>query len=140
MLGHSFPNLNGDNHKATSPKSNKYNCIAWAYGVKDNWFWPNEYYFWPNDIRYEETPEAFIELFRSINYERCDTSLRESGYEKIAIYVLNNVPTHAARQLPNGKWTSKLGSDIDIEHDTPDCLNGPMYGRVTIIMKRKYRS
>ena len=26
--------------------------------------------------------------------------------------------THAARQLPSGKWTSKLGDADDIEHNT----------------------
>jgi hypothetical protein len=81
--------------------------------------------------------EAFIELFRSVNYECCDTSVPENSFEKIAIYMLDNIPTHAARQLPNGKWTSKLGSGID-EHDTPDCLNGPIYGKSAIIIKRKY--
>jgi hypothetical protein len=61
----------------------------------------------------------------------------ENGYEKVAIYTLNGVPTHAARQLPNGNWTSKLGSEIDIEHNSLDCLNGTVYGKAEIIMKRR---
>jgi hypothetical protein len=136
MLGCNFPNLNHANYKITSPMDNAYNCIAWAYGVKDNWFWPSEPYFWPDNIRYEETIEAFVELFHSINYEYCDNYLPENNYEKIAIYALNDIPTHAARQLSNGKWTSKLGRNIDIEHNTLDCLNGPAYGEVAVIMKR----
>jgi hypothetical protein len=27
---------------------------------------------------------------------------------------------HAARQLPNGKWASKLGDDVDIVHVKPE--------------------
>jgi hypothetical protein len=46
-------------------------------------------------------------------------------------------PTHAARQLPNGKWTSKLGRWQDIEYEL-DGLVGKMYGTVTVnqILKR----
>jgi hypothetical protein len=44
-------------------------------------------------------------------------------------------PTHAARQLPNGKWTSKLGRWQDIEHEL-DGLVGEMYGTVKQILKR----
>ncbi len=43
--------------------------------------------------------------------------------------------TRAARQLPNGKWTSKLGRWQDIEHEL-DGLVGEMYGTVKQILKR----
>ena len=52
------------------------------------------------------------------------------------IYVLNAVPTHAARQLPDGKWTSKLGPFEDIKHSTLVCLKGPLYGEPDTYMKR----
>lgn len=44
--------------------------------------------------------------------------------------------THAARQLPDGSWTSKLGPDEDILHRTPQALVGDLYGQVQAIMKR----
>jgi hypothetical protein len=44
-------------------------------------------------------------------------------------------PTHAAQQLSNGKWTSKLGRWQDIEHEL-DGLVGEMYGTVKQILKR----
>jgi hypothetical protein len=56
---------------------------------------------------------------------------------RIVLYIKDGKPTHAARQLPTGKWTSKLGSDIDIEHDYPEVLNGQDYGIASIFMKRK---
>jgi hypothetical protein len=93
--------------------------------------------YWPANIARKETIEAFIELFASVRYCHCDNQLFEPGYEKVAIYVLSDKPTHAARQRQSGKWTSKLGLDIDIEHDSPEVLNGPIYGSASIFMKRK---
>jgi len=49
--------------------------------------------------------------------------------EKIALYALQGVPSHAARLLANGLWTSKLGADIDLSHDLSE-LEGPRYGQV----------
>jgi hypothetical protein len=47
--------------------------------------------------------------------------------------------THAARQLPDGTWTSKLGKDVDIEHDYPDDVAGGVYGEVVVLMQRTTR-
>jgi hypothetical protein len=55
--------------------------------------------------------------------------------EKIAIYALNNLPTHTARQLVTGEWTSKLGEDYDISH-TVSCMDGPEYGTAVVYMQR----
>ena len=69
----------------------------------------------------------------------CSDSSLEAGYEKIAIYVKDGIPTHAARQLGDGRWTSKLGKYEDIEHDSLDALNGDgygEYGRVALFMSR----
>ncbi len=43
---------------------------------------------------------------------------------------------HVARQLKEGMWTSKLGPDEDIEHNTLDALEGELYGAVTQVLKR----
>jgi hypothetical protein len=133
-----FPNLSYQNSKPTSPAKNEYNCIAWAYGVDDIWFWPDTdgQYYWPDTIKRSEDINTFIDLFNSIRYVICENSDLEYGYQKIAIYMQDGSPTHAARQLPDGKWTSKLGSSIDIEHDTLDCLHGPAYGKSAVLMKR----
>lgn len=52
-------------------------------------------------------------------------------------------PTHMARQLANGMWTSKLGGNEDITHFTLDALEsyGPIrirdeYGCGVIYMRR----
>jgi hypothetical protein len=42
---------------------------------------------------------------------------------------------HAARQLPTGHWTSKLGESEDIEHRLHD-LEGLIYGQVVLVLAR----
>ena len=78
---------------------------------------------------------AFRDAFASLGYTVCDSEELEAGHEKIALLALAGVPKHAARQLPSGRWTSKLGLLEDIEHDLHD-LEGTQYGSVIIIMKR----
>lgn len=60
------------------------------------------------------------------------------GFQKVAFFVgANGVPTHAARQLPSGLWTSKLGEWEDIEH-TLHALEGDIYGTVALLLKRRF--
>ena len=47
---------------------------------------------------------------------RCDTSDPEPGLEKVAVFADETGPTHAARQLADGMWTSRLGRSEDTEH------------------------
>jgi hypothetical protein len=59
------------------------------------------------------------------------------GFEKIAVFADDDgVPTHAARQLSSGAWTSKLGQAEDIQHPLRS-LEGEIYGKVAIILKRR---
>jgi len=75
-------------------------------------------------------------MFESLGYVPCEGSQLEPGFEKVALYAAGMFYTHAARQLPNGLWTSKLGKAEDIEHDAPDDLAGGLYGEVVQIMRR----
>jgi hypothetical protein len=82
------------------------------------------------------TIEAFRLAFATLGHEICSGEELEPGFEKIALFANNEgVPKHAARQLSNGKWTSKLGRLEDIEHSLHD-LEGTLYGSVVLIMKR----
>ena len=82
-----------------------------------------------------ETLEAFRHAFATLGYMDCDHGELEAGYEKIAIFALSGVPKHAARQLPSGRWTSKLGKMEDIEHTLHD-VTGTVYGGVVHVMRR----
>ena len=62
----------------------------------------------------------------------------EGLLEKIALYAdgATQAPKHAAHQLPDGRWESKLGGGIDIQHDSLAELAGPIYGEVVCFLKR----
>ena len=135
----SFPNLSKDGYSLTSPKTPEYNCIAWAAGDDGVWWWPDSLYeyYWPSEIPRAETIEAFIKAYEKLGYFVCSNAELENGFEKVAIYADHNKkPTHAARQLNSGHWTSKLGSSEDIAHTTLDGLISDSYGHVAIILKR----
>lgn len=124
-----FPTL----PKSTRPKSvatPEYNCIAWALGQNNRSWWPRSpYHYWPSMCTNEVTISAFEEVFALFGYKPCNNSNQEKGLEKIALYVLSGLPTHATRQIANGRWTSKCGLNVDIEHKIEQ-LEGPRYGRI----------
>lgn len=135
-----FPALSTGDFKITSPKSNAYNCIAWAVGDTERWWWPDKMnqYFWPENIPRKNTVDTFIVAYKTLGFEACLHGNLEKSFEKIAIYVdSSGKPTHAARQLLNGEWTSKLGNIEDIEHSL-EGLEGSAYGKVAAFLKRKY--
>jgi hypothetical protein len=68
---------------------------------------PQGAYPWPEGVPRAVTVEAFLAAFATLNYQACETADPETGVEKLAIYCLAGKPTHAARQLPDGRWTSK---------------------------------
>jgi hypothetical protein len=104
----------------------------------DRWWWPvcDEKTYWPDSVPRETTVEAFREAFATFGYAVGADEDLEPHFEKIALFANDErVPTHAARQLPDGRWTSKLGKNEDIEHALHD-LEGTTYGSVVEIMKR----
>lgn len=138
LLEEFFPKLSSGNYRVTSPPDNRYNCIALAAGDTSQWWWPlsDARYYWPPTISREATIDAFVSVFRSFGYELCDGAEVKGGYEYVALFAdAANVPTHAARQLPGGKWTSKLGEAEHIEHELRD-LEGDAYGTVVAVLRR----
>ena len=134
-----FPNLQDSAYKLASPETIEYNCIAWAAGETDVWWWPDSMntMYWPHGVQRTITLNAFVEAFQTLSYTTCDSAEHEEGYEKIAIYTnAEGKPTHAARQLASGLWTSKLGKSFDIEHPL-EGVSDSLYGRVAVVMKRR---
>ncbi len=138
-----------------------YNCIAWAANDIRDWWWPEPNAYWPPWIkRRESTVACFVKTFRWFGYRVCTNSRHERRYEKVVLYAIHNsktpqvppekwedmrdwAPTHMARQLPDGTWTSKCGGNEDITHFTLDALEsyGPQrlreeYGCPVVYMKR----
>ena len=133
-----FPLLNDKNSRLTSPVDDGYNCIAWAAEDSEHWWWPDpqEQMYWPSTVPRARTVDAFVQAFGLLGYlHRADDSL-EPGRRKIAIFAdEGGTPKHASRQLSDGWWTSKLGQQIDIEHEL-SAIEGPAYGKVTIVLAR----
>jgi hypothetical protein len=103
-----FPGLRDSGYVVTSPAEIRYNCVAWAAGDEEQWWWPDEDSYWPEGVAREETMAAFVAAFGELGFVSCEDHLLEEGYQKIAIYATpDGVPTHVARQLPSGLWTSK---------------------------------
>ena len=136
-----FPSLTAENSRPTSPFDVKYNCIAWAAQDDSNWWWPDRMnlYYWPRQAPRIESIEAFKIAYGTIGYTEPTTEDLDDGLEKVAIYASSwGAPTHAARQLPDGWWASKLGRNIDIEHELR-AVEGPVYGSVAVILSRTAR-
>ena len=144
-----FPNLTPQNNIKKSDRHRRYNCIAWAAGSKKNWWWPDRNAiarkdaYWPPGVPVEVNIDAFILAFKTKRYEECGMDPTfEPGFEKIAIYEAldpddNRIkPSHAARQLSDGSWTSKIGPNVDIQHMTPNAVGGGLYGTIVLYMKR----
>lgn len=128
-----FPGLAQTAYQLTSPQTDKYNCIAWAAGDDGYWWWPGR--FWPRGVPAAVTRLAFVRAFEDRGYKECATADLEQEFEKVCLYIKLGRPTHAARQLSSGVWTSKLGSGFDISHEL-DGLRGAKYGHPAVYMRR----
>lgn len=165
-----FPLLSAAGYTKTSDATGHhgtpgtYNCIAWA--AEETWhgfWWPLAGGYWPFWIRNPtDSVKCFVKTFRSLGYVRCKDGKIERSYDKIALYAIHKSkdpqqpiptslddfddwqPTHMARQLENGWWTSKCGKDEDIAHRTCWALNSwgiihgaiNEYGCTVLYMKR----
>lgn len=130
-----FPRLTAENHQITSPHDVRYNCIAWAVEETDRWWEPGVY--WPVDVQRNDYGIAVLEqAYNALGFEECADGTLEPGFTKVALYGNNLVYTHAARQLIDGRWTSKLGKCEDITHTSPEDIGGGIYGEVVEFMKR----
>lgn len=136
-----FPNLISDGYEEKSCADRRYNCIAWAANTTTQFWWPGPpgppFTYWPDGVRGDLTIESFVSAFATLGYELCDNDEFEVGYEKVALYARGGTPTHMARQVSAGSWTSKLGKWVDIEHSTLRGLEGTDYGGVVAILKRR---
>jgi len=95
---------------------------------------------WPIEWRSPELA-CFLAAFESLGFSRCEDGRPEGEIEKIAFYceLGSDEVLHAARQLDNGRWSSKLDYVHDIEHRTFQELEGTTtgFGEVRAFMRRK---
>lgn len=138
-LEEAFPHLQGTAYSEESEETDAYNCIAYAFGDVQNWWWPRRGYgyYWPPGFPLEDSVDVLVTIFEVHGYGQCETADAVIGYEKIAIYSVDGRITHAARQLRSGRWASKLGTEQDIEHERTEHINNKDYGVATRFLQRK---
>jgi hypothetical protein len=128
-----FPGLVNTTYEITSPTTFNYNCIAWA---ADDVVAGRVLLAGRNALgRYHRDIHPDV-LRMPRGYEKSDSGEFEVGYEKLAIYAVGGRAKHMARQLADGRWTSKLGSERDISHELTG-LEGTAYGDVVQFLRRK---
>ncbi len=138
-----MPQLEGADYRVTSRSTPEYNCVAWAMAISsENWAPAlSGPYQWPDHLPRVPLVSVMAKLFEERGYEPCADSSLEPDIEKIAIYgdAMVGEAVHVSRQLPTGRWTSKLGDLADIEHALPDTVAGGLYGEVQMVMARRTR-
>ena len=134
-----LPGLMKSGFQITSPESRVYNCVAWAAGDVTDWWSHNRQFYWPEWAPRLPETEALVQVFAGLGYTVCDSAEKEPDFDKVALYDLDGEWQHAARQLEDGRWTSKLGRFEDIAHPSPANLAGGFYGNVHCIMRRPSR-
>jgi len=134
-----FPGLDQNNYRVSSSRDVQYNCIAFAAGVIDEWWWPDSQNqcAWPDGVPRQETIEAFVQAYATLGYRECRSIKREKDFEKVALFAKDGKPTHAARMKSDGEWLSQLGGLEDIHHEL-NAVCGDTYGSVVKILRRPW--
>lgn len=132
-----YPGLRAGEFRLTSPATSAYNCLGWAADDSSRWWSADEFplYYWPAGVPRENTVAGWAAALGSVGYEPCPDSGVQPGYMHVALYGRAGAATHVARQLPMGRWTSKMGKNVDIEHDL-EALAGAVFGDVVMLMRR----
>jgi hypothetical protein len=137
-----FPALKRAGFEVTSPRDQRYNCVAWAAGDATRWWWPAEspFAYWPAGAERAESVASFIQAFATLGYAPASSGDLERQVEKVAIFASSDgIPTHMARQLHDGRWTSKLGALEDVAHGEVSGVEGDEYGTVVAFLSRRIR-
>lgn len=134
-----WPALTLGRFELTSPNDPYYNCVAWAMHDKKRWWQPSGQpeHYWPKNAPLAQSVDAYLAAFATRHFEECTEYEDGPEFEKIAIYAdADGNFTHVCRQLPDGRWWSKLGEYRDIIHLSLEDLTGEYYGEPVRFMRR----
>jgi hypothetical protein len=134
------PQLTEKNCRKIADSDSRYNCLAFAAGDTDHVWDPgiDQGYYWPPTAPQEGTIRAWVEALRCVGFGGYDGRAADLTPTLVKVVIFGRAfqATHAARQLKDGRWASKLGDWEAMEHDTPELLEGPSYGTIQIFMSR----
>jgi hypothetical protein len=127
--------------RPASPQTTRYNCLAWAVRDEDKPWYPRgdpRKSRWPADAPETLDIPSVVRTLELVGYEVCPPGDGDPDFERIVLFEdTEGFFAHAARQLPDGRWTSKLGTWEDIEHDDPECLEGGDYGSISCFLRKR---
>ena len=132
-----FPKLVDEEFEIICPASDRYNCVAYAAGDTGQPWSDEPEDYWPPQVARNPSIAGLENLFRWLGFKKCNGPKLEASYQKVALYASQGLWTHAALQMPNGRWRSKLGIGVLIEHRTPLSVTGDLYGNVYLCMRKK---
>lgn len=123
-----------------SPQTFVYNCIAFAMGLDDRWVSDNKeipWYWWPDGAINDGSKTALKDAFLHLGFEECSDASLEKGYDKVALYSIGEMWTHAAKLVDEKTFHSKFGASNDALHSGGDTLD-QSYGLIYCYMRRRH--
>lgn len=121
-----------------SPETFSYNCIAWAMGMNDRWV-DHElvpWHWWPNGVQRNKSEQALKDAFAALGFEETTNPDYEIGFDKVALYSINNEWTHAAKVVDSITYHSKFGALNDAFHSGLNNTLSIGYGNIYSYMRR----
>lgn len=136
------PRLSDGTCEVTSSQTEDYNCLAFAAGVTNAWWEPyvippkEPGLYWPPGVHPDDRVQDWAAALATCGFVECADGTLDAALVKVVIYGRDGRATHAARQLRNGRWTSKLGRLEDVAHTSVDALGGGDYGDPVLFLSR----
>ena len=115
-------------------QDDNFNCIGYALSINEFVSYHISRY-WIDSVPRNASIINLVKIFEHFGFERCN-SLVETGYKKIVIYGNHGISKHAAIQLDNIWYESKMGSYEICKH-TLEAIEGALYGYPKVWMRKK---
>jgi hypothetical protein len=134
--------LTSTNCQQTSNIDQTYNCLAFAALDLLHVWDPSldQGYYWPPGIPAGTSAGDWMKALKSRGFVWFHSGDMQPEPHLVKVVIFGSVggqATHAARQLKNGQWTSKLGDYEDIVHDKPEDVAGGSYGQIWLVVARE---
>jgi hypothetical protein len=120
-----FSRLRPGGFALIGPVDPNFNCIGHADGSEENCCVP-------------ESIDAYVQHFRAHGFVECYGPDSGSGAPMVAIFAHGVRACHAALRI-DGKWTSKIGGGVTIQHELDDLIGDrpTEYGRIVRYMRKQ---
>ncbi|MBK6533519.1 MAG: hypothetical protein IPF99_29195 [Deltaproteobacteria bacterium] len=136
------PRLSPATCEAHSDPTEDYNCLAFAANDQGRWWEPYVVpptipgVYWPTAVEPDNTVSAWSAALATVGFAPCADDSCDPALVKVALFAIGETATHAARQLLDGRWVSKLGDEADVIHTRASDVGGGGYGEPVCLLAR----